>query len=519
MTHPAADMIQVRSPATGEPLAEIPVSSPEQIRAAMEAARAAYPAWRDKPVTARLAYVRKLKNLLIERLDEVVSRVTQATGKPHVEALASDVLVCVDLMRYYESSAAEALADEPRKGTGLYRLNRFTVTYQPLGVVVIIAPWNHPLQLSLAPLLTALIAGNTVLLKPSELTPTVGELIGELCADVELPPGVVQVLQGDGGVGQALVEAGPEKVFFTGSVATGKQILRTSAERLTPVELELGGSDPMIVFDDARMDRAVGGALYGAFANAGQNCVAVERCYVQRGSYDQFVERVSREAARLRVGSDRESDLGPLIREEQREELDRLLQDALDKGAEATTPIRWESNRLHPVVLANVDHSMEIMRQEVFGPVLPIMAFDTEQEAVRLANDSPYGLNASVWTTDSTRARRVADRLVTGSCAINDVLKNIGNPSTPFGGLKQSGMGRYHGPEGLRSFSNQRVIMSNPQTLGKEPNWFPYSDRLYTTLKTLIQTVHSDDSSLSKLKHVATGVRSALLGASSKDRQ
>jgi len=518
MTRPVAELLRVRSPATGEPLAEFPVATPEQIHAAVAAAREAYPAWRDKSVAERIAYVRKLKNLIIDRLDEVVSRVTLATGKPHVEALASDVLVCVDLMRYYEGSAAEALADEPRKGTGLYRLNRFTVTYQPLGVVVIIAPWNHPLQLSLVPLITALIAGNTVLLKPSELTPTVGELLGELCAEVGLPPGVVQVLQGGGRVGQALLETGPDKVFFTGSVATGRQILRTAAERLTPVELELGGNDPMIVFDDAQLDRAVAGAVYGAFANAGQNCVAVERCYVQRGSYARFVEQVSKEAARLRVGSHREADLGPLIREAQREVLDDLLQDALAKGAEATTPIRWEGNRLHPVVLAHVNHTMEVMRQEVFGPVLPIMAFDTEPEAVALANDSPFGLNASVWTNDSARAHRVAKQLVTGSCAINDVLKNIGNPSTPFGGVKHSGMGRYHGPEGLRSFSNQRVIMSNPQALQKEPNWFPYGDRLYTTLKALIQTVHSDDSSLSKLGHVAKGLRSALLGSSSKDK-
>ncbi len=519
MTPPDGEVLQVRSPATGELLTEVPVASPEQVQAAVEAAREAYPAWRDTPMAARIAYVRKLKNLIIERLDEVVARLTLATGKPHVEALASDVLVCVDVMRYYEGSAAAALAEEPRKGTGLYRLNRFTVTYQPLGVVVIIAPWNHPLQLSLVPLISALIAGNTVLVKPSELTATVGELVAELCAEVAFPPGVVQVVQGEGRVGQALVEAGPDKVFFTGSVATGKQILRTAAERLTPVELELGGNDPMIVFDDARMDRAVSGAVYGAFANAGQNCVGVERCYVQRGSYTRFVERVSREAARLRVGSHREADLGPLIREAQRAELDSVLQDALDKGAQATTPIRWEGNRLHPVVLSNVNHTMEVMRREVFGPLLPIMAFDTEPEAVALANDSPYGLNASVWTTDSARARRVAAQLVTGSCAINDVLKNIGNPSTPFGGVKHSGMGRYHGPEGLRSFSNQRVIMSNPQALNTEPNWFPYGDRLYATLKTLIQTVHGDDSSLGKLKHVAQGVRSALLGSSTKDEQ
>ncbi|MFH2005331.1 MAG: aldehyde dehydrogenase family protein [bacterium] len=513
-----SERFQAISPATGRVIAEFAAATPAQIAAAYAAARAAFPGWRDTPLTQRLGTVGRLKNRIIQRLDEVVSRIAQATGKPDVEALSSDVLVCVDLMRYYERHGESALAREVRAGSALYRLNRFEVSYQPLGVVLIIAPWNHPLQLSLAPLISAIIAGNTVLLKPSELTPTVGELIAELCGEAGLPQGVVQVLQGDGRVGQALVEAGPDKIFFTGSVGTGKAILHAAAERLIPVELELGGNDPMIVFDDAHLERAVQGALYGAFANAGQNCVAVERLYVQRGIHDELVRRIGEEASRLRVGSGREADLGPIIREEQRAVLDGLLQDALDKGARAVTPVRWEGNRLHPVVLAGVDHSMRLLREETFGPILPIMAFDTEDDAVALANDSSYGLNASVWTRDAARGQRVADRLVTGSCSVNDVLKNIGNPSTPFGGVKHSGFGRYHGPEGLRAFCHQRAVMTNPQALSREPNWFPYGERLYQTLKALILTVHSDDSSLDKLKHVAHGVRQLFARAPSKDK-
>ncbi|MDY0002818.1 MAG: aldehyde dehydrogenase family protein, partial [Polyangia bacterium] len=388
------ETIRAHSPATGALLVEIRATAPGEVMALLAAARAAFPAWRDLPIGQRLDCVTRLRKLLVERLDEVVALVAAATGKPDVEALASDVLVSVDVLRYYEREARQILADEPRRGTLLYRLSKFLVTYQPMGAVAVIAPWNHPLQLALVPAVAALIAGNTVLLKPSELTPTVGQLIAELGADAGLPRGALTVLQGGPEVGKALVAAGPDKIFFTGSLATGRAILAAAAEGLIPVSLELGGNDPMIVFEDADLGRAVAGATYGAFANAGQNCVAVERLYVQRSIHDRFLARVTEAAERLRVGSGREADLGPIISDGQREKLTGLLEDALGRGARPTTPIRWEGNRLHPVVLAGVDHSMRIMQTEVFGPILPVMPFDSEDEAVALANDSPHGLNS-----------------------------------------------------------------------------------------------------------------------------
>lgn len=482
------------------------------IGAAMKRARSAAGAWRDATLRARLEPLGRLKNLLIQQADEIVEAITQATGKPAVEALASDLLVSVDTLDYYEKEAAEVLMEQRRAGVGLYRLNRFRVRYEPYGVVVVIAPWNHPLQLSLVPLASALVAGNVVLLKPSELTPSIGQLLEALAKEAGLPSGVLQVVQGGADVGQQLIAEGPDFVFFTGSVPTGRAVMKAAADHPIPVHLELGGKDPMLVFADARLERAAKGAVWGAFANAGQNCVAVERLYVERSVHDRFVGLVAAETRKLRLGSGMESDFGPLAQAQQLERIEAQIAEAVDAGAEVVVDAERKGRLLGGVVLTDVDHSMSIMREETFGPVLPIMGFDGEDEALRLANDSCFGLNASVWTADRDRARRIADRLEAGNVAINDVLKNIGNPSTPFGGVKQSGFGRYHGPEGLRAFCRSKSVMDSPQLLRKEPNWFPYGASVYHGLKMLMQTLHSDAPKLKKLGQLAQGVRGALFG-------
>jgi acyl-CoA reductase-like NAD-dependent aldehyde dehydrogenase len=339
---------------------------------------------------------------------------------------------------------------------------------------------------------TALLAGNTVILKPSSVTPDVSNLMNELCKNAGLPPDVVQVIIAGSEAGTQLIKARPDKIFFTGSVATGRKIMEMAAENLIPLALELGGKDPMIVFEDADMERAVEGAVYGAFAGSGQLCVSIERLYVQDSIYEEFASRVAERVNRLRVGSGVDCDLGPMTTSSQIEIIETQLRDALAKGATLLSEVRKEGNLCYPVVIRDATHDMKLMQEETFGPVLPIMPFGSEEEAITLANDSSFGLNASVWSGDREKATRVARRLETGNVYINDVVKNIGNPTLPFGGVKQSGFGKYHGPEGLHSFSIETSVMVNKNKGKREVNWFPFDQELVENLKKLLRLLYEE---------------------------
>ncbi|MBN2195153.1 MAG: aldehyde dehydrogenase family protein [Polyangiaceae bacterium] len=492
------------SPVDGTQIGVFPAATPGEVREAVERGRATSLAWGNTPLRERLRLLARLRAIIVEELDAVVARVTAATGKPDLEALAGDVYTTLDFIAHYEQSAENYLASEPRPSHRLAPHASFRVDYEPLGVVGIIAPWNYPLQLAMVPLVTALVAGNTVVLKPSEVVPSVGALIQELCARTGFPAGVVEVVQGGPEVGEALVDARPDKIFFTGSVATGKKIAARAAEQLTPLELELGGKDPMLVFADAPFDRAVNGAVYGAFVNAGQVCVSVERAYVEAPIYERFVAAVTEAARRLRVGSGRAADLGPLIRPAQADLVEAHLDDALAKGARLTTPRERVGNGFRPLVLRDVSHAMRVMTEETFGPVLPLMPFRSEPEAIELANGTRYGLNASVWTRDRARAERVVRALVAGNCAVNNVLLNIANPHLPFGGERESGWGRYHGPEGLRAFSRVKAVMLDESTATSEMSWFPYRATSYEVVKSLIVAVFGEAPALAKAGAIAS---------------
>ena len=353
--------------------------------------------------------------------------------------------------------------------------------------------------MALIPTISAIIAGNTVLLKPSEVTPQVGAVLQDIFNKTELPPHVIQILQGGAEVGQQLINEQPDKIFFTGSVNTGKKIMKQAAANLIPVELELGGKDPMIVLEDADLERAVEGAVYGAFSNSGQLCVGIERLYVAEEIYEEFIELLISRVKKLRVGQGKDVDLGAITYPEQLETIKEHLSDAQDKGA--TMKTKWELNDyfLKPIVLTDVTHEMKVMQEETFGPILAAMPFSSRKEAVRLANDSNYGLNSSIWSQNIKHAQKIAEQLEVGNCYINDVVKNIGNPDLPFGGVKQSGIGRYHGPEGLYSFSQQKSIMISKNSKN-EINWFPYSEKLYYLIKSLITSNHSQQNLFAKLK-------------------
>jgi acyl-CoA reductase-like NAD-dependent aldehyde dehydrogenase len=499
--------IEVLSPLDGAPLGLYAPAGAEAVQAAMAAARREAGPWSARSVAERAGVLRPLRRLILERADEIVERLCRLTGKVPADALLGEIYPVLDLLRYYEENAAKVLA--PRRVPTPPLAFPFAHAYveqRPHGVAAIISPWNYPFQLSLVPTITALLAGNTVCLKPSELSLPIGDLMRELFDAVPGLGPLLHILPGAGETGRLLVEAGPDLVFFTGSVATGRKIMAAASARLTPLILELGGKDAMLVFDDAPFERAVRAAVYGAFINSGQMCISVERALVQRGIYPAFVEAAVAETARLNVAAD--GDLGAMTSPAQIAIVEEHYRDAMAKGAKASGPLRKEGRYLHPVVLWDVNPSMKIMREETFGPLLPIMPFDGEDEAVGLANDSEFGLNGSVFTADLERGKRVASRLDLGGCAVNDVIKNVGHPGLPFGGVKRSGFGRYHGAEGLLAFSRPASILANSGRMATEPNWFPYGEQRYRDLRGFVDFVYGEGPLLARFRRNWSALKS-----------
>lgn len=470
-------------------------SSPQRISQQLCEARSAAMAWAAIPVKQRLTYLAPLSEQLLENADAIVDCLQQMTGKVPTEALLGEIYPVLELLAYYRKKAPAILAE---RGVFTSPLSfpgaTASIQRRAFGVAVILSPWNYPLQLSLAPVLTALIAGNAVILKPSELCLPVGPMIMDLLAPLNLPAGLVQLAMGGREVGEALIDAGPDLVFFTGGLQAGRAVMQRAAQHPIPVLLELGGKDAMLVFDDANLQRAADAALYGAFCNSGQLCVSIERLYVQRNCFDDFLQRLCHGVTQLRVGVDADAELGPMTSWAQLDIIQAHYDDAIAQGAQASGALRRNGRMLEPVVLWNVHPGMRILREETFGPLLPVMAFDDDAEAIAFANDSEFGLNASVWSRDIARAQRVARQLQAGNWVINDVIKNIGHPGLPFGGVKRSGFGRYHGAEGLLSFSQAVAGVINRSLLPKEPNWFPYSAQRYQAFKAYLDFLHGAGS-------------------------
>lgn len=462
------------NPATGENIATVAEMSSEEVQAAVERARAASHGWANTPLTERLRYMKKLREHITDHVEQIARDLCAYTGKVYSEAVLLEIFPVVDLLDYYEKHAAAILAPQRVKTPIVFFGDHSYTEYKPMGVIAVISPWNFPFMLSVAPVLSALIAGNSVLLKPSEVTPMTGVLIENVLGKIGLPDGVFQVVHGGREAGRVLTESRPDKIFFTGSVATGRKIMAAAAEHLIPVELELGGKDPMIVFADADLERAANGAVWGAFANAGQVCMSVERVYVEESIYEPFLALVKAKTQALRKGL----DYGSMTFPPQVEIVQEHLRDAVERGARIECGGHAaEDGTLYfePTVLTGVDHSMKIMNDETFGPVMPIMTFRTEEEAVRLANSTIYGLNASVFSLDLDRAKRITRQLISGAVCINEVVTSVANPHLPFGGVKQSGMGRYHGPIGLHTFSHQTSVLASPGKKPREISWHPYT--------------------------------------------
>ena len=476
------------NPATGEVLAEFEPASEAEILAAVRRAREAAPAWRALGLKARARYLRQLKDVLLARREDIAQLISRETGKPRFESLAAEVLLVLDACEYYARQAPAILRPErvPHHNLAV-KGKRGRLEYEPYGVIGIISPSNYPFSIPLNELIPALVAGNSVVLKTSELTPQVGIAIRDLVRAAGFPPGVAEVLAGDGMTGRALVAAPIDKLIFTGSVATGKRIQAAAAERLLPTVLELGGKDPMIVLDDADLERAASGAVWGAFTNAGQACLSVERLYVARAVSDRFAELCVEKTKQLKLGPPDDSDVGPLIRERQVRIVEEHVLDAVRQGAEVRVGgrrpprDRWPGFYYEPTVLTRVHHGMRVMREETFGPVLPIQAVEDDAEAVSLANDSEFGLSASVWTRDRRRGERIARELLTGAVMVNDCASYFGITEAPHGGVKLSGLGRTHGRLGLREMV--RVKYLDVDLVPRLPKvwWFGY-DELATRL-------------------------------------
>ncbi len=469
------------NPATSEQFGEVTTATQAEVTAARQEMAAAAKVWAAKPLKERIRILRKLQTLLIEELDEITAVMNQDNGKSRQDALI-EIFVTVDLMTQYMKQAPHWLRRR-RVSPGLQIFKQCYVEHKPHGVVAVIGPWNYPFVLLVPPIFSALLAGNAVIAKPSEVTAATGTMIESLFRRIpELAP-FVRFLHGDGRVGAALVQSKPDLIYLTGSVATGKKIMQAAAENLTPVIFELGSKDPMIVLEDADIQQAAKWGVWGAFYNSGQTCVSVERVYVVAAVYEQFVQAVLAEASNLDIGYSPDVNnpfhMGPLTFQRQIDIIEDHLQDALAKGAKIIAGGKRDGMFMQPTVMVNVDHTMKLMQDETFGPIMPIMKVADETDAIHLANHSYMGLGASVWSRDLKRAERVAHQLETGSVNINDTITHFAIPNLPFGGVKQSGNGRAHGEEDLLQFTSSRAYIVSPgpnpldiATILRKPNTY-----------------------------------------------
>ncbi|MDQ3030838.1 MAG: aldehyde dehydrogenase family protein [Myxococcota bacterium] len=479
-------IIEKRSPVTGEHLGEFPITSREGVIAAVSRARAAHASWRETPVEARLKIIERIKEVVRTHGEEYARRISEDTGKPLVDSLLTELMSVPLFIDYYRKTAPKVLARKKVATPILFPGKTSYIEHFPVGVVGIIAPWNFPFQLSMVPVISALIAGNTVVLKPSEITPITGEIMAEIFRRIGIPSGVIEVVQGDGSTGAALCEAEIDKIFFTGSVATGRKVMAAAAKRPIPVELELGGKDAMIVCADANLERAARAAVWGGLVNCGQMCTSVERILVEAPVHDRFVALLQKEIAKVKVGGpDEHADMGPMTFPKQLETVERHVKDAVAKGARLLfggERVKRAGQFFAPTLITEVRPDMLIYSEETFGPVLPVIRVRDVEDAIRMANEHEYGLVGSVWTKDTGKGLAIASRMECGQVTVNDVVVSVGNPTLPFGGVKSSGFGRYHGPEGLLAFTHQKAIMVDKGRAGSEPFWFPYA-RKYPSMR------------------------------------
>lgn len=501
------EVIRSYAPATGALLGEVPVATTEDVRRAVARARRAQEAWALLPLAERAERILRYRNAIVERAEELVDLEVRETGKTRHESLISEVFVVADVATYYAKNAEKFLA--PKKIDMVRMLHRRSyVHYVPRGVVAVISPWNFPVVLTMSDAICALIAGNAVICKPSEVTPLCVQKCKEIWDATGLPEDLFQIVHGYGKTGGDLIDAGVDKVVFTGGVATGRRVAAMCGERLIPCTLELGGKAPLIACEDADIERTARAIVYGGFANSGQICISVERVYAHETIHDRLLERVVGLVSELRQGdpATSEVDVGAMTFPRQVEIVEAHVKDAVEKGAKLRSGGKRKAGGgmfFEPTVLANCNHDMTVMREEIFGPIVPFMKVSSEEEALALANDTHLGLNAYVFTKNRDKGCRIAEQVRAGSVMVNDVLMNYALPEAPFGGVKASGIGRVHGEDALRDMCEARHInVDRFGSLEREPYWHPYTGESLKLLIKATRILFSNGGVMQKLSEL-----------------
>jgi acyl-CoA reductase-like NAD-dependent aldehyde dehydrogenase len=494
---PAGEGIPVENPGTGETVATVPDLGADAVAEMAARGRAAQPGWEAYGFEGRGRVLLRAQKWLMDNAEQVVSTIVSETGKTFEDASLAEIGYGGNAFGFWAREAPNYLADERVKTSQvLVKGKKILLRYRPLGLIGVIGPWNYPLTNSFGDCIPALAAGNSVILKPSEITPLTSLLMAEGLRECGLPEHVLQIATGRGQTGAALVEH-VDMIMFTGSTRTGRKVAQAAAGRLIPASLELGGKDPMLVLSDADVERAANFATYYSMQNAGQTCISIERAYVEEPVYDEFVAKVSEKVRALRVGKSEgpgSVEVGAITFAPQMDTIKDHVADAVQKGARVLAggqEVQGPGRFFQPTVLVDVDHTMKIMNEETFGPTLPIMKVADAEEAVRLANDSPYGLGASVFSRDTARGEAIARRLEAGAANVNDAMINYTVLELPMGGAKASGLGSRHGPGGIRKYCSQQAIVITPKlAMKKELFMYPYKSRTSRMLAGLFKLMY-----------------------------
>ena len=471
-----AETFTVTNPATLEEAARVPVFTEAQVAQTVARSREAQKNWAALSLGARGKVLKRFRDACLDNKEEIAEALVAETGKPLAEAYGIELLYLSDMIGFWAKNAARFLADE-KHSPHLLKTKRAYSVYKPRGVIGMITPWNYPLVLSIGEAIPALMAGNGVVIKPSSTTPMTTVIPCRIAEESGMPEGLLAAVTGPGSIGWELIDH-VDMVSFTGSVETGRKIQIKCAEQLKPTTMELGGKDPMIVCADANIERAANGCVWGSLTNAGQVCMSIERVYVNEKVYDDFVGRVVEKVGNIRQGEPADDcDIGSMTQLSQLEQVEQQIDRARTEGARVLAGgRRVEGRRGHwyePTVLVDVDHSMEIMKEETFGPVIAIQKVTDDSEALELANDSKYGLSASVWSKDKAGAMNIARRVEAGGVCVNDHMIHMMVPEVAMGGMKESGIGHRHGAGGIRKYCHQQTILVDRFGLSKEPIWYP----------------------------------------------